>query len=125
MRTYQLLATVTGPNAANVQVWKPGRIVAVSWSSQSNSVADGGRIAGELSFQSGTQITTNDAQGIISHYEGFFLKAVTAVGQFSTHDNFFVGGLDIPTGVAGSFIYLHTLFAGTGTLIAVVHCLER
>lgn len=121
-RTYQLYATTTQANAANVSIIAPGYIHAIIWSAYVDSNADNGNFQLELSFQSASQISTHNALGIIDAI-AFYQNMVTS-GFSESMVNKSTVGLYIPVGI-GQIVYLNTAGAATGSWKAIMHVIER
>lgn len=124
MRIYQLYTLLSGDAAQKVQIWKPGRITAVLWACSHTGTADANEARAELSFQQQSQLATNDAQGIISIFNAQYIRVQTAVGTHRGNENLFHGGLDIPTGPPGTYLYVNTVITGTTILRTLVHVWE-
>lgn len=117
MRTYQLYANLSQANAANVQILKSGRIKSVTWVVYLDGTADNNSVTAELSFQSASQLTTNNAQGVISACTQYI--NVGAAGNAVTGINF-QDFTDIPV-QTGEIIYINTAISGSSAVKVLVH----
>lgn len=103
-RNYQIYGTSGTANSANVQILEAGVITSVSWDIFGNSITDNDAIYGELSFQSTSQLTTNNAQNIISTISGFTNLVTSGMTVFSLQKVDL--GLYIPVGI-GVVVYMN------------------
>lgn len=121
-RTYQLFASASQANAANVTIIAPGYIHGICWAAILNSVVDNDSLYAELSFQSVLQNTTNNATGIIdvlAIYNNFVTSGLSG-GQVNKE----CMGMYIPVGI-GQIIYLNTVCVGAYGARALMHVIEK
>lgn len=121
-RTYNFYTTLSQNAAASIRIVAPGYIHMVCWAVAWDVVADNVAIIAELCMQSVLQSSTHDSPGIIDTVRGY--SNLGAAGATITNFNKVCNGLYIPVGV-GQNIYLNTSLAGTASIQAVMHVMER
>lgn len=114
VRTYKLRASVTatGSALAQVDIRRNGRILGAQISILPTvNAAAGDYVEAELSLYPSTQITTNDAMGVIAHASGGaqFLTSGSVPATNVYKPSF---GIEVRV---GDRLYLHALEAGTQT----------
>lgn len=120
-RTYQFFGTASQANLANRQIIAPGIIYGITWGMYLSSSANGANILAELSFQSASQVSTDNAQGVID-FCTLFLNAA-ATGTTESQINKTITGLYIPVQI-GQLIYLNTSLSGTAAVKALIYVSE-
>lgn len=121
-RTYQFVTSTGQANAVNRRIIAPGYIHMVCWNLRINSVSDDVACAGELSFQSTSQLATDDGQGIIDACEIY--QNILTSGFSIGSSNKVCSGLYIPVGV-GQIVYLNTSIGTGGQVKCLMHVIER
>jgi hypothetical protein len=84
--------------------------------------ANNDQVHAELSFQQTSQVTTDDAQGIIDAVAGW--NNLVTSGMSFAHLNKVCNGLYVPVGV-GQIVYLNTSITGAAQVKVIMHVMER
>lgn len=123
-RTYQLYSTSGQANAANRTIIAPGYISLIIWAIQFNSVTDNDYARAELSFQSISQHTVDNAMGVLDAIEAYSNFVTSGLSQPTYNKN--TAGLYIPVGV-GQILYMNTALGGSGagSFKSIVHVIEK
>lgn len=114
--TQQMYAVISASAdaIASIRIPRAARIIGVLWSIRATSaVADADELAAELSLQSTRQVTTNDAQQIISAYSIGEADGPTPASMHVPTFNFWHPA-DVDVNVL-DFIYLHATAVGSTT----------
>lgn len=122
-RTYQFYTTNAQANACNIQILAPGYIHGICWSVKTDGAADNMTWDAELSFQSASQLTVHNAQGVIDSIGGY--NNLLTSGYAITDYNKNCMGIYIPVGV-GQIVYMNTTHSFTSIWFrALMHVIER
>lgn len=120
-RTYQFYSTASQANATSRQIIAPGVIYGISWACYLDAAADSNALSAELSFQSASQMSTDNAQGVIDSIvawanlgaAGFDISSIAKA----------IMGLYIPI-QTGQLIYLNTSITGAAFVKAILYVSE-